>query len=187
MMILCIFFSLSFFRQFLHVRNRLRPRLPSHAERRLPGPETGESPPRPRRTFENHRFWFRKETHRQVKETPSKIKKNFYTTNSFRRRRQQTNVFCWACVCLSVCVCVPCGIFIFFSHNSLRENVIQIRKCPRGCVCPEQNDNTVVVVGSLLGRSVRLKSVIIMLWKEVGGRRCGRAPTNSHDRQRKKK
>jgi hypothetical protein len=39
------------------------------------------------------------------------------------------------------------------------------------CVCPEQNDN-MVVVGALslpsLGRSVRLKSVIIMLWKEVG-------------------
>lgn len=108
------------------MRNRLRPRLPSHAERRLPGPETGESPPRPRRTFENHRFWFRKETHRQVKISTQQqtLSDDVDNKHSFVER---------VSVCVCVCVCVPCGILyiflIFLTHNS-RENVIQIRKMP---------------------------------------------------------
>jgi hypothetical protein len=116
----------------------LRPRLPSHAERRLPGPETGESPPRPRRTFENHRFWFRKETHRQVRKKKKPPRKNKIKIST----QQQTlsddvdNKHSFVervSVCVCVCVCVPCGILyiflIFLTHN-YRENVIQIRKMP---------------------------------------------------------
>lgn len=135
----CVSLSLWFLRQFLHVRNRLRPRLPSHAERRLPGPETGESPPRPRRTFENHRFWFRKETHRQVRKKQKPPEKNKIKIST----QQQTlsddvdnkhTLLLSVCLSVSVCVCVSRVEFyliflIFLTHNS-RENVIQIRKMP---------------------------------------------------------
>ena len=49
------------------MRDRERPRLLAHAERRLPRPQAGEFTAGSRRAFEDYRLWFCEKTDRQVK------------------------------------------------------------------------------------------------------------------------